>query len=383
MAEAELRILKSVEGTIDDYLEVQLHLGTAAVSAHIAMLEQTEMVAGQSQMVQLRLKEPLPVVPGERFIVRANSVVAGQTRLTTLGGGVVLGVSDTRLRRKRPWTLEVLARRRAALGRTAEWCEAMLLESTEAMDGKGLAAKCLLQVEEMNQVLTNLLNEGRVVRTRSGGWAHSNAVQKIAVQAQETIRGFHQTHSSSVGISRDDLAKALEVSRELADLAIDRLLAQKSVQEREGLVALQGWTVRVPDRDQARLDALAEQLRKAHWTPPSRDELPGLLGIPAPQIPPLCKLLVERGVLVVLDDRTWMHRDAVEAGKQIALKLFLRSSSFSTMDFRDALAVSRKYAVPLLDYLDRVRFTVRNGNLRTPGVEARKLFPPTAASPTT
>ena len=74
----------------------------------------------------------------------------------------------------------------------------------------------------------------------------------------------------------------------------------------------------------------------------------------------------------------WMHRDAVEAGKQTALKLFRRAPAFSTMEFRDALGVSRKFAVPLVDYLDKIRFTVRSGNNRTPGAEAKKLLNPVA-----
>jgi selenocysteine-specific elongation factor len=77
-------------------------------------------------------------------------------------------------------------------------------------------------------------------------------------------------------------------------------------------------------------------------------------------------------VVLRLDDRIWMHRDAVDASKQTALNLFRRAPAFSTMEFRDALGVSRKFAVPLVDYLDKIRFTVRSGNNRTPGVEAKK-----------
>ena len=88
----------------------------------------------------------------------------------------------------------------------------------------------------------------------------------------------------------------------------------------------------------------------------------------------MVKLLLERAVLVRLDERLYIHRDALEAAKQEALRLFAQKPRFSTMEFRDALGVSRKYAVPLLDYLDRTRFTVRSGNERTPGVEARKLL---------
>ena len=61
----------------------------------------------------------------------------------------------------------------------------------------------------------------------------------------------------------------------------------------------------------------------------------------------------ERAVLVRLDDRLCIHLDALEAAKQVVLRLFAKKPSFSTMEFRDAVGVSRKYAVPVLDYLDK------------------------------
>ena len=82
-------------------------------------------------------------------------------------------------------------------------------------------------------------------------------------------------------------------------------------------------------------------------------------------------LLAERAVLVRLDAHTFVHHDALESAKAVVLRLFAQQPSFSTMAFRDALGVSRKYAVPLLDYLDKLRFTVRSGHDRTPGVAAK------------
>ena len=77
------------------------------------------------------------------------------------------------------------------------------------------------------------------------------------------------------------------------------------------------------------------------------------------------------GELVRIEAAHYVHRSAVEEAQRIVLDLFRKAPSFTTMDFRDALGVSRKFAVPLLDYLDRTRFTVRTGNQRTPGAEAR------------
>ncbi len=145
MAEAELRILDSIKGKIADYLEAQLHVGTAAVSAHLAMLENTEMTGGQKQLIQLRLAEPLALAPGERFVVRANVAGCGVAGLTTIGGGQILGIGNVRLRRKKQWTLDLLAARREAIADPARWCELMLRESAPPLAAADLQLKCLMR----------------------------------------------------------------------------------------------------------------------------------------------------------------------------------------------------------------------------------------------
>jgi len=75
---------------------------------------------------------------------------------------------------------------------------------------------------------------------------------------------------------------------------------------------------------------------------------------------------------VELDRKVVMHQQAIESASKVAIELFGRKGGFTTMEFRDALGVSRKYAVPLLDYFDTISLTVRSGNRRTPGAAARR-----------
>jgi len=376
IAEAELRILDSVKTKVQDYIEAQLHVGTAAVPAHLAMLEQTEMTGGQKQMIQLRLKEPLPLAPGERFVIRANlaeSVVAG---LTTIGGGRILGVSNARLRRKKQWTIDLLAARREAIDDSERWCELVLREATSPAGLAELQQKCWMRAEETSGVVERLRAAGRAVPAPAGGWLHRDAVQKTAGEALAAIEAFHSANAQRTGISRGELLAALNINESLLDLALETLLQAKRVERSGSLLARAGWSTRLSDRDQRLCDQVAAKLEQARWAPPSLEELAVSLGEPLPRVAAMALLLTEQGVVVRLDERVWMHRDAVEAGKQTALRLLARAQSFSTMDFRDALGVSRKYAVPLVDYLDKIRFTVRSGNNRTPGVEAKKLSMP-------
>jgi selenocysteine-specific elongation factor len=376
MAEAELQILGTIPGKIEDYLEVQLHVGTAAVSAHLAMLEQTEMTGGEKQLVQLRLGAPLLLAPGERFVVRANVAGAGIAGLTTIGGGQILGLSNVRLRRRKPWTLSLLAARRAAVNEPTLWCEQMLREADSPVTAVVLRRKCWRRAEEIQAMLAELSAGNRVLRAGSGGWLHRDAAQECAESILAAVERYHAGNPQHGGVSLETLRAELKADPELVGLAAGLLLDSKRLERSGDLLARPGWRAQLPDRDRQLCDQFAAKLQQAGWTPPGREELAAALGEPPGRIETLAKLLVERGAAVRLGDGVWMHRDAVEAGKQTALKLFGRAPAFLTMEFRDALGVSRKYAVPLLDHLDAIRFTVRSGNQRTPGAEAKKLLKP-------
>jgi selenocysteine-specific elongation factor len=374
MAEAELQILKSIQGKIEDYLEVQLHVGTASVPARLAMLENTAMTGGQRQFVQLRLASPLPLVPGERFVVRANVADAGVSGLTTIGGGQILGLSNARLRRKKPWTLDLLAARRQAVDDPLRWCEQMVRESQSPATVASLQKKCWNCPEEIAGALERLRAENRAVQAPGGGWLHCAVVQKMAEKILPAVQTFHAANPQRAGISREELQATLNAGPVLLEAAAESLLASGQLERNGALWARAGWNARISDRDQRLCDQIAAKLQQAGRSPPGLEELAASANEPLPRVLAMARLLAERGVVVRLDDQIWMHRDAVEAGKQTALKLFARAPAFSTMEFRDALGVSRKFAVPLVDYLDKIRFTVRSGNNRTPGAEAKKLL---------
>ena len=374
MAEAELRILDSVKGKVEDFIEAHLHVGTASVLARVAMLEETVMAAGQRQMVQLRLAEPLPLVPGDRFVVRANLPAQDQTGLATIGGGRILGVSNVRLRRKKPWTLSALTARRDALDDPARWCELMLRESGPPLSVSDLQKSCLLRPEEMTALLDKLRANGRVVSLPGGKLTHSAVVEETAAKMVEAVASFHTANPQRAGLGREELFSSVGGSAEICELAAASLVSAKKLERQGTVFARAGWSARISGGDQQLSDRISAAFQAAGWAGPTIADVATTLGEPPTRVEKMIKLLVEKAVLVRLDERQCIHRDALAAAKQVVLRLFEKKPSFSTMEFRDAVGVSRKHAVPLLDYLDKLRFTVRSGHDRTPGVEARKLL---------
>jgi selenocysteine-specific elongation factor len=372
--EAELGLLKKQRATIKDGSEVQFHVGTASGQALVAPLESQRMTGGENQMVQMRLSEPLAVVPGERFVLRANVTIEGHSGLSTIGGGRILGTTNARLRRRRPHILERLQLRRDALDDSAQWAELMVRENAEPLAPAELQQRCLVRPEEWAALLEQLRDTNRVVPTPSGKFTHSIRVEEVAERIMSAVDAFHAAQPEQVGISEDRLAREVGGHPELFKIALGARIESGALEFNGAVYFRSEWRPRVSDPEHALSERAEAAFRQAGCAPPGIDALAAALSVPVERAVKLVRFLQDQGVVVRLDDRVIMHRDAVERGKQAVLELFRRAPSFTTMAFRDALGVSRKFAVPLLDHLDRVRFTTRHGHDRSPGAEAKRLL---------
>jgi selenocysteine-specific elongation factor len=223
-------------------------------------------------------------------------------------------------------------------------------------------------------VLKSLRAAGSVIQVASGALVHTETVRHSADRLLSGLRAFHAANPQRAGAPREELLAQTGLSAAWMEVAFDWLLARKEVTQQGTVIAQAGWTPRLLDAEEQFAATVEAAFRKAAWATPSVSELPGLVRAPSDRIEPTVRLLVERGVLVRLDAGIFMHQAAIAAAQEVALRLFRARPAFSTMQFRDALGVSRKFAVPLLDHLDRLRFTVRNGHDRTPGSEAKKLL---------
>ncbi|HOW63705.1 MAG TPA: selenocysteine-specific translation elongation factor [Candidatus Paceibacterota bacterium] len=369
--EAEFQLLDSARKDLKDFAEVHFHVGTAAVSARVAMLEGHRMTPGQSQMVQFRLPQPLGVVPGDRFVVRAQAADSSQSSLATIGGGRILDASNVRLRRHRAWTLDALRRRRDAIDHPTRWCEVVLQQAERPVGTRELSQRTRLRPEEVQEFLDQLRNLDKARVTAEGNWVHQEVIDRTVTDVLVRMEAFHNDNPHRLGAPPEELLPNPDLDRALFHLALEQLLA-KSVLARHGaLLAKKDWKPKVQAGAPGLGDQIATRLRAAGLAVPSLEELAIELHVPSSQLQAACRLLLDRGILVQLDDRILMHQETIALARLTVLRLFRKAPSFTTMDFRDALGVSRKFAVPLLDYFDRIRVTVRNGNVRTPGAVAK------------
>ncbi|MFP4224825.1 MAG: selenocysteine-specific translation elongation factor [Phycisphaeraceae bacterium] len=372
----ELALLPGAARPLPHNLAVHVHVGTAHVQAKVSLLEADLLEPGTSGLAQLRLSQPLPLVAGERFIVRAN-LPGADGRLSTVGGGRVLEPAEKRYRRRRESVLARLRARAEALGDPDRWAELVLEQAAGAWTLEAWAWQANLRPGQIGPVAAKLEASGELVRLPDGQVVHRRALERIGERLVGMLAAFHEAHPQRAGTDPEPMRQRLEVSRELFGAVCERMEELGKVQRPGRVIASAEHAPQLSNREHRVCEQLLERVGAGGLAPPRAEELAEGLGEPRDRVERLLGLLAERGELLLLDPQTqtMMHPAAVDRAAAVVRQLFAEQDSFMTTEFRDRLGVSRKYAVPLLDYFDRVRLTVRHASKRTPGAMVQAQAP--------
>jgi selenocysteine-specific elongation factor len=340
---------------------VHFHAGTCETVAELVFFAQKELAPGQTGFAQLRLQDDVMVLAGDRFIIRQFSPV------TTIGGGLVLDplarrptVRDT----GRVAFLETLER-----GDKADTLAAMTERALLGIGFEEIVSRTGWLENEIRATAKKLADIGRAKIVSAeplillSAKSFNEAGQKIAAR----IEKFHKENPLLPGISRENLRTSLgrRVRPETFRAVLDELLAQKKLEAHGEIVKRAGAAISL-DPEEARAK---EQIEKAFATAglavPSVKEVLGELSVEARRAEKILQILLRDKSLVRVSPELIFHRDAL-AQLRDRLSTFKKTKGerISVPGFKELTGITRKYAIPLLEYLDRERVTRRAGDER-------------------
>ncbi len=317
---------------------VHLHIGSAEIEAEVRLLDKrTRLKPGESTWARIVMREPALVLPGDRFIVRMFSPVV------TIGGGVVVDISCRKY----------LATRLTALleGDARERAELLVAEQPNGMEEGTLIA------------ITGIRDLPKSPVTEAAGkWLIGTApADELRQQLTAAVRQFHREHSLLPGTQKQDL-KGRAMPEAAAEI-FDHILATAPELVQDGeVVRLRSHRVVLKlDEEQAR-NAIDTAFERAGLTAPAVQDVLRLSGLEAARARSVLQILLREGRLVRISDELVLHLSAMAGLREILRK---RSGErFTVAVFKEWTGVSRKYAIPLLEYLDRVHITRREGDQR-------------------
>ena len=339
---------------------VHFHAGTSETIAEVFLFGQNELMPGESAFAHLRLQDEVLVLPGDLFIVRQFSPVI------TIGGGVVL---DALARRPlvrdtgRVAFLETLQR-----GDKLETLAAMAERSLGGVAFADIAARTGWRDDETGEVAGKLIASGRAKNVADPlilvpAKAFEEARQTIVARVER----FHKENPLLPGISREDLRVSLgrRVRAETFRAALEELVAQKKLELQGELVKRAGASIQLDSEEARAKEQMESAFAKAGLTVPAVKEVLGGLAVEAKRAEKILQILLRDKTLVRITPELIFHRDALAHLKErLSTYKKTKGERISVPVFKELTGVTRKYAIPLLEYMDRERVTRRAGDER-------------------
>jgi selenocysteine-specific elongation factor len=346
----------------------RIYLGTSEVSATLGLLEEGE-VPGRS-LAQLFLAEPVAAVHGQPFVIREESPPA------TLGGGrVLVPVARRRIRRRDLAEVERL-RRLTSADQSTRIAAALASYGLAGWTDRMLVRDSGVPIGEVGRAVAGLEASGTLVGLPIGprrtARVLTEVVEDLEGRVLRAIVRLHEASPRSSAIARARVASALaDLDNDaLVSTLIDRLNGAGRVIADHRTVALAGHEPRLSQAERKLKREIADAYRAGGFSPPDPSDW-SPKGVRRPStVAELIALLVDEERIVEVGPGLYLDRDAEAMMRRLVADRLSDGRSMTMADLRDLLGTSRKFAVPIGEYLDRIGWTRRDGDSRTIGEQA-------------
>ena len=360
MADISFRLLPDSPWSLKDRARVRFHHGTNEILGRIHFLDREELLPAEEAYAQIRLESPLAALPKDRYVIRSYSPIQ------TIGGGEILEVAPRKLRRSR----KDLVHHFDILEKGSEMqiiAHQLQQAGINGLKSAGLIPRTSLPSERLKVLSKDMIREGQVVAVQEDGtWlVHTSCYTQFIDELIGYLKTFHARFALKLGMSKEEL-------KSKSRLVEDRIFlkALKDL-DRKGRIVIQGEKVRLAEHRvqlAGRQGKLKTDIEKEYCQggvqPPDLGKVFEKLSVRRPEEKELIHVLLEEDRLVRIKGDLYYHRGVLDQmeGK---LKAFLQAhEEINPGQFKDLFGVSRKYAIPLLEYFDGCKVTMRLGDKR-------------------
>jgi len=352
--EVQISLLKDAK-PLRNRARVHFHAFTSETIAEVALRGVTELKPGASAFAQLRTAEPLLLLPGDRAILRQFSPVI------TIGGAVVLDAFPMARQKQDAvqtflQTLSSGTRQEILLARIAR-------RGREGLPVAAAVRETGLKQSVLQPLMASLVQQKQIIQV--GDFLFANdAMQKTRDKLISALEAFHKANPLVGGISKEELREKLGLHQIVMEAMLAQLTRDKKAEILGEQVRLAGRGVELKDEEAKAKAQIEKAFADAGLKVPLMKEVLDKLPVDKARAQKLVTLLLRDRVLIKLADDLVFHHTALQGLRQLMATQKAKTPKIDVPTFKDLIGVTRKYAIPLLEYLDQQRITRRVGDER-------------------
>jgi selenocysteine-specific elongation factor len=361
MVDVSFHYLASNKKPLKNRTLIRFHTGTSEKMGYLILLDQEELPPGQTIVAQLRLDSAVAIVKDDRFVVRSYSPVR------TIGGGQVLNPIPQKHKRLRQDVVEGLQQL------TDDDPEVIISQHIQQAGYGGVSFSHLkimtnLTDKQLDTALQHLLSQKTITQTDKDNriFLHQTTFDKLIQNCGDYLGNYHRDNPLKAGMSKEELKSKFP---QLSDPRVFNLILNQMI--KSGQITQEENTVRLSDHrvslgaDQADIrQKMLDIYQKGGLQPPYFREVPGMLGADPNHTKEVLMLLVEEGHIVKTKDDLYFHVTAITELKSRLVDFLKANGEITTPRFKEMTGASRKYVIPLIEYFDACKVTLRIGDSR-------------------
>ena len=341
---------------------VRIHLGTAEILGRISILDRDEISPGQEVAVQLLLEEPVAVWPEDRYVIRSYSPVH------TIGGGRVLGNLSPR-KRKRVAEADREYNRTIAQTLIHGSQEDKILLFLRESGAKGLtfddlAIRLGLFGKHLKKVLNDPISTKKmvVVDSASQRYLDVGIAEKVKNTLLTNLAEYHRKNSLQLGLAKEELRSGLGklIDQKVFQYCLGELLRKGQVVQDESMVRMAGHEVELKaDEEALQRELTAWYLEKGLFTPTIKETMEFFSHYPEKQVKQVIELQLREGNLVKISESLYFAKKTIDDLAAAVTAHIQKEGDIDAPGFKNLTGLTRKFSIPILEYLDRIKLTIR------------------------
>ncbi len=361
MADVSLNFLSSNSKPAKNRMLVRFHTGTSEVLGNMILLEKEELYPGETTVVQLRLDSPVALVKDDRFVLRSYSPVR------TIGGGHVLNPIPQKHKRFKPDLIK------GVKSLVSSGPEEITSYHVDESGYRGLSFSNLKLMtnaaeKQLDNIIQGLLSKKTIIQVDRENriYIHKNTFDKLSKEIKDHLGSYHNNYPLKAGMPKEELKTKFPpaMNSKLFNLMLNQMIKSNDIAAEEETVRLAEHKVTLGVDQKGIQKKILDTYIKSGLTPPYFKELAKGLGVDVTRANDVLTLLVDEGIIIKTKEDLFFHKDAVNDLQKKLVDFLSSKGEITTPQFKDMTGVSRKFVIPLIEYFDSKKVTLRIGDIR-------------------
>jgi selenocysteine-specific elongation factor len=356
-----LQLLPGVAKPLKNRARVRLHVGTIEALGRAILLDREEVKPGEEAYLQVRIEEPIVALPGDRFVIRSYSPIL------TIGGGEILDAFPSRRKRLTEETKEELSI--LERGSPEEKLSLRLYKAGPAgLSWSEMLMRSNVLPSRLKPMVGTLISSGKILlydpeRQR---YIHSATIVDLKRFCLDYLEEFHRQNPLQPGAMKEEFKSKLppQVDARLFNHLLSVLTTEKKLIGEKETIRLTTHKISMKEGEKDLHQKMVLLYGRGKLQPPTVKEVAAELGASENELKPVLQVLAKEGTLVKVKEDLYFHRQALEELEQKTVAHLQQNKELTPAQFKDISQVSRKFAIPLLEYFDGRKLTMRVGDKR-------------------